>query len=236
MYLDQTVKITRTIVPHLNLLILELIFMRKQKTRSRIKMDMLLKVQSFQTVKSENGPPSIGKVISKVVLSSLIPDKKLMVFQRHLLLDHQKYSSAGNLLSHNSDKVIKLRSVVHLTTFGEVLILQHHLVENQFLFTLISSLILKLLNAIELQNSLNKLNNQSQQLFNQNNASTSISTNPKELHMTLFSQLMMKSGDGGGQPSMLKLNTKSLMIQVKCGFKMKMVHSAMLPIQLSSLM
>lgn len=96
MYLGQTVKIMKTTVPLLNLLILELTFMKKEKTKLKIKMAMLSKVRNFKIAKSENGPPSIGKVISKAVLLSQIQDKKQMVFQKHLLLVHPKSSNVGN--------------------------------------------------------------------------------------------------------------------------------------------
>lgn len=53
--------------------------------------------------------------------------------------------------------------------------------------------------------------------------------------MILFFPLMMKFGDGGGQPNMLRLSKKLLTIQVKCGIKTKMDPFIMLQTQIISL-
>lgn len=232
MFLDQTEKITKTIAQVMIYHKSVLIFMSKERKKLKIKMDMLLKRMKIAMLAI--GLQFTGRDILKVVLQLLIQDKKVTVFQKHLPLVHLKFSNVGIQQLVNLSKVIRLRSAAHLTTFGEVHILQHQLVESQFHFTLILISILKLLIAIEPQSLPNKSNNQLQPLSNQNNVFISILKNLKLQPMIQFYHQMTKSGDGGGQLSMPKLSIKSLMIQIKCGFKVMMDQLAMLLIQLTS--
>lgn len=111
MSLDQMDKTMKIIVPVKNLHKLVLIFMKREK--------------ELKIVKLETGLLFIGRDILIAELLLPIQDKKEMVFQKLSDSVLLKFSDAGTLLSHNSNKVIRLNLSAHQPSHGEVHLLQH---------------------------------------------------------------------------------------------------------------
>ena len=120
----------------------------------------------------EIGLQFTGKDISRMEERSLTQELNQEVSQKLSLLEHAKFSTAGILLSLNSIREIRHVLIAHPTLLMVELILRPQLEVSQFLFILISILILRFLTAIEFQSSPNNLHNQLQPLCNQEDACT----------------------------------------------------------------
>jgi len=111
-------------------------------------------------VNQETGQLFIGLLPSQTEELYLTQKPNQVVFQRHLLLVQVKYSNVGILQFQSLSKDLKQLLVAHHSMHGVELTLNPHLVESQFLLTLMLISKLKLLNAIDPQNSPHTISNQ----------------------------------------------------------------------------
>lgn len=162
-----------------------------------------------------------GKHPSTTIELLPILEHNQVVNQPNSLLVLVKFSKVGILFLISLEKQTKQLLLLHHILHGEMLSLQHQLVENQSHSVQILLSILKYLNAKEPQHGLLKLNNQDKQNFSQEDASIYILMKVRTHIMTSFYQLKMKIGNDGGQQDTLSLNTKSITIMLKHGSGMK---------------
>lgn len=140
------------------------------------------------------------------------------------------------LVLNNSNKELRLLSIAHHSLLGDKLSPGHQLEEIQSHLTLMLTSRLRLLNVIELQNSLNSTQISPLLPCNQEDVCTYINKNLTTLILTWSCHLKMMFTPRSGQLSMLCLKLRLLMSQLNNGSMMiRMDPSIMLPTQLTLL-